>query len=352
MRFNIFDKKYQYLGLHVNMHAVKALQFASSHSVTTLQAHTNASMPKNLMQNDEFVDRKRLSEFIKVSLATPEFGQFTTNRAVVCIPESKSFVRVMEMQLIEEEKAEYAILFEAEAYIPMPMDQVYFDWQILARKEKTMDVLLVASPKEYVDSLSRIIEDAGLKLCGLEVEAQSVSRALVPQAVTEPVLIADVDAFKTALIMVENGTVKFTSSVPIAGNVFTERLAKALGVTPEVAEKLKREVGFANTVKYPNLKSAMISGVEDLAAEIKNILKFHYEHSDTHIGQILITGGGAKLQHLGDVLPPLLDTYAPVSVTVANPLEHVPNLQHNPLSPYEALSFTTAIGLAMWGMDL
>lgn len=351
MRFNIFEKKYQYIGLHVNMHAMKALQFDAKHSSTTVRAFTNATMPKGLMQNDTFIDRKKLAEFLEVSLASPQQGSFTTNRVVASIPESKSFVRVIEMPLMSDLQAENAIMFEAEAYIPLPIDQVYFDWQVLARKTKTMEVLLIASPKEYVDSFIDILQNAGFKVCGIEVEAQSVARALVPEAIEEPVVIVDMDAFKTALIKVENHVLQFTSTVPVAGNVFTEKLAKELNITPEEAEKLKREVGFANTVEHPNLKNAMIAGVEDLAAEIKNVLKYHYDHSDSHISQLLITGGGAKLQHMGEILPSLLDIYAPLNVTVANPLEHVPHLEHSPLTPYEALSFTTAIGLAMWGIE-
>lgn len=348
MRLNFFEKKYQYIGLHVNAHAMKALQFNYKKGHTELQAFANAVLPVGMMQNDTIVDRKKLAEFIKVSLATPQHGSFSTNRVIASIPESKSFIRVMEVPIMSEDVAENAIMFEAEAYIPVPMDQVYFDWQIIGKKTKTMDVLLIASPKEYVDSFMHVIEDAGLKLCGIEVEAQSVARALVPAKVDEPILIADMDAIKTALVIVEKNVLQFTSSVPIAGNMFTDKMAKEMNITPAAAEKLKREIGLANTVEYPNLKTAMTPEVENLASEIKNVLKFHYDHSETHIKQILLTGGGAKLKHIGEVLPAMLETYAPLEVTVANPLEHIPNLEHAELSPYEALSFTTAIGLAMW----
>jgi Tfp pilus assembly PilM family ATPase len=166
--------------------------------------------------------------------------------------------------------------------------------------------------------------------------------------VKEPILIADMDAYKTALVMVQNGTLQFTSSVPIAGNTFTQALAKALSITPGDAEKLKHQVGFANTVEYPNLKIHMLPVLQDLAAEITNILKFHYDHHEDHIGSLILTGGGAKLQHIAEALEPMLDQYAPLKVTVANPLEHIPNFKETELGPYEALSFTTAIGLAMW----
>ncbi len=352
MNFKIFEKKYNYIGLHINAHAVKALEFSFSGKQTLVKAYTNAPMAKGLMQDDDFLDSNKLSEFLKLALDRPQFGSFNTKRTVVSIPESKSFVRVIETPLIEESKAEVAIMFEAEAYIPMPMDQVYFDWQILSKNSKTMEVLIVASPKEYVDKFMHIIEDAGLKLCGVEVEAQSLARALVPATVDEPVLIVDVDAQKTSLIKVEKSVLQFTSSVPLAGNTFTDVITKELKITPAAAEKLKREVGLANTVEYPNLKTALMPVVEDLASEIKNILKFHYDHSESHINKILLTSGGAKLRHVSEVLQPLLEQYAPVEVIAANPLEHVPNLKHSPLTPYEALSFTTAIGLALWEREV
>lgn len=350
MKFNIFDKKYQYIGLHINAHALKALQFERSGKGTNLVGFVNATMAPGMIANDVFTDHKGLGSFITKSITRPQFGHFTTDRVVISIPESKSFIRVINMPKMAADQAENAIMFEAEAYIPLPIDQVYFDWRILAEKEANMDVLLIASPKEYVDAYIDIIEKAGLKLCGIEVEAQSVTRALVPSDTKDSILIADMDALKTALIMIENGVLQFTSSVPIAGNVFTERLSKALSVPTAKAEQIKRKFGLGNTVEYPNLRTHMLPCVEDLAAEIKNILKFHYDHSENHIGHLVLTGGGAKLQHINEVLEPMLEASGPLRITVADPLQLIPNLSESKLTPYEALSFTTAIGLAMWGI--
>lgn len=345
---SIFQRKHHYIGLHINNHAIKALQFDVGVKSTQIKAFTNIVMPKGIIANDEFVDHSALSNLITKSMAKPQYGKFSTNRVVVAIPESKSFVRIIPIQKMRESEIETAVMFEAESYIPLPMDQVYFDWQILEDKGDTMDILMIASPKTYIDTYSDILEKAGLKIAGIETESQSVARTLVPPTVKEPILIADMDAFKTALVMVQNGTLQFTSSVPIAGNTFTQSLSKALSITPGDAEKLKHQVGFTNTVEYPNLKIQMLPALQDLAAEITNILKFHYDHHEDHIASLILTGGGAKLQHIAEALEPMLEQYAPLKVTVANPLEHVPNFKETELGPYEALSFTTAIGLAMW----
>jgi type IV pilus assembly protein PilM len=345
---SFFQKKHHYIGLHINNHAVKALQFDVSGKKTSLKGFTNVAMPKGLIVNDEFTDHDGLAQLITRSLDKPQHGHFSTNRVVVAIPESKSFVRIIPLQKMKEAEIANAILFEAESYIPLPMDQVYFDWQILHEKDDGLEILVIASPKAYIDKYMDVLEKAGLQIAGIETESQSVARALVPPAAKEPILIADMDAFKTALVMVQDATLQFTSSVPLAGSIFTEKLSKALSITLPEAEKLKRKVGFANSVEYPNLKTQMLPALEDLAAEIKNILKFHYDHHETHIGSLVLTGGGAKLQHIAEALEPMMEQYAPMKVTVANPLEHVPNFKDDALGPYEALSFTTAIGLAMW----
>lgn len=348
MRFNIFEKQYEYIGIHLNAHALKAVQFSRVRGELGIKAYTNTPLMKGLITNDAFTDQALLASFITKTLSAPQHGSFSTDRVIISIPESKSFVRVISMQRMNEAQAENAIMFEAEAYIPLPMDQVYFDWRIISEKDNTMDVLLTASPKEFVDAYMNIVEKAGFKICGIELEAQSIARATIPPELHEPVLIVAMDALKTDLIMAKDGIVQFTSSVPIAGNVFTERLAKALSVTPSKAEEIKRAYGLTNTVEYPNLKTQLMPGVEDLAAEIKNILKFHYDHDGSHVNQLFIAGGGAKLQHIAEVLQPMMEDQAPIKISVADPLQHVPRLIHSPIEPYEALSFTTAIGLALW----
>lgn len=345
---SLFKKKHHYIGLHINSHAIKAFQFDVSRTTTKLRAFTNVVMPKNLIVNDEFTDVEALSKLVMRSLQKPQHGSFSTNRVVVAIPEAKSFVRIIPLQKMAESEIANAIIFEAESYIPLPMDQVYFDWQILQEKPDGLEILVIASPKAFIDKYISVLEGAGLKIAGIETESQSAARALVPPEVKEPILIADMDAYKTALVMVQDGTLQFTSSVPIAGSTFTEHLAKSLSIQSAAAEKLKREVGFVNTVEYPNLKLNMLPALESLAAEIKNILKFHYEHHNNHIASLVLTGGGAKLQHIAEALEPMLADFAPLKVTVANPLQHVPNFKETNLGPYEALSFTTAIGLAMW----
>lgn len=352
MKFlHFFEKKESFFGLHLNGTALKFIQFQTEGGKQKIVGFSNVPLPANLISNEDVIDQKGLVRLIEQSLMKSQYGKITTNRVVFSIPESKSFVRVIRMNTMSEGELENAVLFEAEAYIPLPMDQVYFDWQVLRRDLGGMDVLLIASPKEFVDKFISVLEGAGLTIAAIEVESQSVVRTLVPKDAVSNLLIADLDAYKTALVMVIRGNLQFTSSVPIAGNVFTDKIAQGLSITPDKAETIKREFGVANSESYPNMETYLLPAVNDLGAEIKNILKFHYEHSKEKVDQLVLSGGTAKLKHMDEFLVKGLSDMPEFKVKVADPWEHIPLTNPSVLSSYEALSFTTAIGLAMRGIS-
>ena len=53
---------------------------------------------------------------------------------------------------------------EAESFIPLPVDQVYLDWQKIGAANGKLSILLIASPREFVDGYLPLLDDAGIKL--------------------------------------------------------------------------------------------------------------------------------------------------------------------------------------------
>ena len=249
---------------------------------------------------------------------------------------------------MSESEADNAVPFEAENFIPMPLDQVYLDWEKIGEEGDKMNVLMVAAPKEYVDGYMDLLDKAGLKAAALEVESQSCRRAVLALDSKETVLLVDMEAYRSSLIMIENGSLQFTSTIPIAGNNFTESVAKALGVSAAKAEEIKRKVGIANTAEYPNIKTSLLPVLGNLEAEIRNILKFHSEHSNRQVERILLSGGSAKLKNLAEFLGQQMQGSGVVKVELANPWLNVGG-QIQGAYQNDSLSFVTSIGLALRG---
>jgi type IV pilus assembly protein PilM len=363
MKFNFLSKTLPSIGLDVSGNSLKVVQLEQKTKQLRLKSFHEALLPKGLIINDAIVDTKTFDFLLKQSLDKPGYGRFDTSHVIASLPESKSFVRVIQIPQMSDGEANNAVPFEAESFIPLPIDQVYLDWQKIpgqagnqtglgaSAEPGKMNILMIASPKEFVDRYLEILDKTGLKVVALEVESQSCLRAAIGTGSRETSLLVELGGLRSSLIMVEEGNLQFTSTIPIAGNTFTESIARALGVSSSKAEEIKKKVGITNTAEYPNIKTELLPVLYNLAAEIKNILKFHGEHSSNQVARVIIAGGSARLKNLSEFLANQLFEAGVPKVDLANPIQNlnITNTEH--LDPLESLSFTAAIGLAARGVD-
>lgn len=355
------------LGLDVSDVSLKLVEFDKKPGgLLRVAAYSDEAISKDIVTADTIKDPAALIRLIKKTVAEPKFGRVTTPYAVASIPETKCFVRVIQMAAVSAEEAVEAIPWEAEAYIPMPIGQVYLDWVILSadpgQKDK-MTVLITAAPKDYIDDYTRILKEASLEPVALEIESQATARSLVSK-LEETVLILDINTLRTSFIVYDHNTLQFTSSIPIAGSVFTEGVAKALNVSAEEAEKIKRRDGLDETKNGGAVKRALTPILNNLVSEIKNIIRFYEEHSGStsKISRILLSGGSSKLKHLPSVLSERLSkndavdsafrSLPGIRVELGNPwVKVLGKKQTPPLSREDSLSYATAIGLALRGFE-
>lgn len=342
-----FSKTQPLFGLDISAASLKAVEFKQEGKSVRLQAFSHVSLPKAVVINDAVTDMKTFAYSVRQLLEKPQFGRFETDYAAVSLPESKSFIRVIEIPKMSDAEAEAAVPFEAESFIPLPIDQVCLDWQKVEDRGDKMSILIIATPKEFVEKHLEALDEVKIRTVALEVESQSLSRAIVSRTTKESALIVDIDAYRTSLIMVENGGLQFSSTVPIAGNAFTEALARSLGVASVKAEEIKRKVGIMNTPEYPNVKTALIPVLNNLTAEMRNVLKFHSERSQKPAEKIILAGGGGNLKGLPEVLTEEFFKEGNLRVEPGNPWKNLEAFTTSAMSPSDAISYSTAIGLAL-----
>ena len=344
-----FIKTQTALGVDISPGSLKLLELQKKGSIFSIKAFADAPLPKGLLVGDAISDKATFDHLLKAALDHPQYGKFGSHFVVANIPETKSFVRVIQIPTMSEVEAEAAVPFEAENFIPMPIDQVYLDWQKLSDSGDKMNILIIATPKEFADQYLSVLEKSGLRPVALEAESQSCHRALIDTTKKETSLIVDLAESRTSLIMVEEGNMQFTSTIPFAGSTFTESIARTLGVSSAKAEMIKLKIGLENTVEYPNIKTSLLPILNNLTAEIKNILKFHSEHSDKEVVKIILTGGTAKLKNLPQFLAEGFTDMPGLEFVLGDPLQRLGLGDSSPLDAFASLNYTTAIGLAMRG---
>jgi type IV pilus assembly protein PilM len=348
---NLFGLKTKAFGLEIENSSLKAVWIEKKRNNFRLISCGRKILPRGIVQSEQIVNPQRLADEIKKLLADSQPSPIKTKNVVFSIPETKAFIRTIQIPKMSPEEAREAVKWETEANIPISMDKVYLDWQVIGYKENTEDVLVVAVPKKVVDSYNQAVILAGLVPFAVEIDIVATIRSLPDSENNkQPVLIADIGAENTSLAICQNQIPYFTSSIPLSGKSFTEALQKEIGVSWEKAEKIKFKFGLGNMAGEDMLFHIFNPLIENLASEIEKSINFYSEsiNSLEKVDKIILCGGGSLLNEF----PKYLGDRLKKEIIMGNPMMNI-DIGKFPykISARDLLSYSTVIGLALRGAD-
>lgn len=229
-------------------------------------------------------------------------GKIGTNAVNISLPDNQVFTRVIEMPMLSEKELESAIYWEAEQYIPAPLQTLTLSKMILgtvknAQGDSKMQVLLVAAPTTLVERYQKIIEMAGLSLSSVETEMLSSIRSIVTGRQIPTSVVIHIGALSTSLSILENNIIIFTYSMPIGGLAINRAIAADFGFSLQQAEEYKRTYGILDKNFGGKIGKAIEPILLSMITEVKKALTFFAERTNnqTAISQVILTGGTAKL---------------------------------------------------------
>jgi type IV pilus assembly protein PilM len=357
INMKFFSKKINSFGLDLSDLSIKIIDLKKAGSALALAGFGRQEIPEGIIENGEIKKKGELIKIIAKTVKESKGGAIKSKDCVVSLPETESYIRVIQLPEMKNEEIKEAIKWELEANIPVAVEDVYFDWQILnfpSKRPNELCVLIGALPKTLVDPYLDVIKKAGLNPLAFEIESIATARAVIKEGEqSNPVIIVDLGAKRASFIIFAVGSVWLTTSLPISNNLLIDDIASAFKISKEEARDLKFKVGL-DKEKDEKIYQAMEPRLAELVKEIKKYMDY-YETllpkylPKTTIDKILLCGGGANLEGLPLFLSPILK----IHVELANPWINIFDAEAKKLpelSFSDSLSYTTAIGLALRGI--
>lgn len=358
--FKFLTLKEEAFGLDINDLSLKIAKLKRKSKKFVLVSSNEQKIDPGIIEDGVIKDEAALVKIIKSACDKVIGKKLDTKYIVASLPEEKSFSQVILMPKMSSEELAVALPLEAENYIPMPMDNVYLDYQIISPLKdyfNHLEVLVVAMPKNIVNSYVSCFKKASLVPLILEPESEAVARALVKKGTNSSLLILiDFGENNTNFIVFSGDSVRFTCSIPISSQLITKAISDSLKVDIQEAEKLKIEYGLKGkevSATAEKVSQVITPILEDLAGQIKRYLSFYRDHSsyeyllpDGKTEKILFCGGGAALNGLIDFMSKRLGA----SVELGDPMTNLLLQTNNKdFKDKNFISLTTAIGLALRG---
>ena len=219
-----------------------------------------------------------------------------------------------------------------------------------------------------IRNIGRCVKSSDLGLSGITLEPLASANAVLSQEEKEAgVALIDIGGGTTDLAIFKDGIIRQTAVIPFGGNVVTEDIKEGCSIIEKQAELLKVKFGSAwpgenkdnEIVSIPGLR-----GREPKEISLKNLSKIiharvleiielvfqeikNYGHDTAKkqlIAGIVLTGGGAQLKHLKQ----LVEFITGMDTRIGYPNEHLAGD-----SDVETTSplYATAVGLVMDSLE-
>lgn len=343
------------IGLDISDQSVKVVQLAHRKDYRLL-SHCWQAIPSGAIEKGIIRDAAAVRRTVLQALERCRISSDVHDGVVASIPEVQSFVRVIEVPLMQEDELREAVQWEVAQHIPFGLENVNIDWQPLPKGHRPapgrQEVLVGAVQKRVVDPLIEMLQGLDLDVAALELESQALVRALISPELRsrQGLLIVDIGGASTNVIIHDHGAMRFTATLQ-------RGVTKLLSVLPE-ADQQRLSLGkppgpSLSREETERISGLLAAGATELVVEVRGVVEFYNSIDAQHeVREILLTGGGSNLPGLERAW---LNYFEDVHVQRGNPWVNVlPYARHKqpPLSAYESVHFTTAVGLALRSVDL
>ncbi|MBZ9751684.1 type IV pilus assembly protein PilM [Deinococcus sp. HMF7620] len=374
------------LGVEIGTSAIKVVALRPG-SPPSLQHAIMVPTPIGSMRDGLVVEPQAVATELKNLLAQ---HRITTRHAVTAVPNQVAVTRNIMVPKMERKDLQEAIKWEAERYIPYPIDDVSLDFDLLddpanVPDDGQMEVVIAAAPTEAVARQVEVLRLAGLEPVVVDLKSFASLRALRGNLLGEHLtkstltgtnyteagevaLVMEIGASSSVINLVRGERVLMARNINVSADDFTTALQKAFDLDFTAAEDVKLGYATATTptedeedllnfdMAREQYSPARVFEVirpvlGDLITEIRRSLEFYRVQSgDVVIDRTFLAGGGAKLRGLAAAISDALG----FRVEVASPWLTVQTDQANVDTGYlqaNAPEFTVPLGLALRGVN-
>lgn len=334
----MLSPKIEAVGLEIGTSALKVVELRAGNP-PTLGAMAVRPLPPGIIDEDDITDQPALVGEVRALL---QDAGITKRMAVTAVSNRLALTRNIHVPKMTIAELDEAIRWEAERYIPFPIDEVTLDYFVLDNPEDIddgdqLEVVIAAARLDAVLQQVEYLKAAGLEPHVIDVRPFALLRALrgslLGQHLTKTTLagqnftegnevgvVLEIGASSSTVTLVRGQRVLMNRNINVSGDDFTAAIQRAFGLDFDSAEEVKVEYGtatiptedeedllnfdpkreqFSPTRVYDALRPVLV----ELTTEIRRSLEFfRVQSGDALITRVLATGGGAKLRGLADAV--------------------------------------------------
>ncbi|WP_025156591.1 type IV pilus assembly protein PilM [Leifsonia aquatica] len=342
------------VGLDIGNSVVRAVEVSElSKAKPQLVRFQEAVLPEGAVSRGEVLEPNTVAAILRQMWGR---GGFRTKDVALGVGNQRVLARDLTVPKGPLQHIRESLPFHVQDLLPVPVAEALLDFypvsEGIAESGPVVNGLLVAAVKEVVLGNIKAIELAGLHPVGVDLIPFALNRLLVGarEDVSDTVVLVDVGANTTSVVISSNGAPQFVRIIPTGGSELTEALRSTFDIPAADAEARKRALGLAAEANSPDEQRTLeviyqVTG--ELLSSLRNTVNYYANtRPGDRMARIVLTGGGADLPGFSSALAEM--TRLPVEV--GDPFASIGlsrRVDAGQLRTHRS-SIAVALGLALW----
>ncbi len=281
--------------------------------------------------------------------------EMKTDKIIASIPGRYVSTRILQLPFSDKKKIEQTLPFEIEGLIPLPLEEILLDYQILETSLEGTWILVLSTEKQFIESQLELLHEAGIDphvIIPPSIALSNVWKELSADGEDEtPYAIMDFGEKETSFCIMQGRTIRYCRTWALGASSLTEALKDNLELAPAQAQDKKEKEADLYPPPSPGgdsekewiadiLSKALKPIVRNLRQSLMSIAKTY----DLTVQKIYICGQGSHLKGLDKLLSEDLQAEI-IPLALKGPAGDL----FNP-TDYRHSTMATSLGLAYHGV--
>lgn len=316
-------KRRPLIGIDISAARVKLLELDGNTGTYRVLAYASEALPEDAIADHQVIDAEAVA--VAVARALERSGTAARD-AAIAVSGPAVISKIVEMPAdLSDDEMERQIGFDAQQYIPHPLDEVNLDFRVLEPAENNPDinrVLVVACRRETIEMRVAALEMGGVRVRVVDVEEYALQNACTLLAEHTPgmadngrVAVFDIGAHRTRLTVPRNHRDTYSREIAFGGHELAAELQTAHGLADMDQLRARLRTGELGAAAIAREVSVFAQHAAD---QIERALQFYISASARaeRIDQVIVVGGAT----LYPGFEAALDKSLSQSVALGNPL--------------------------------
>ena len=287
------------IGLSIGASSIKILELKKKKDSWEMEKFAMVPLAQPGGDQRDLVNRVAVSQAIVEAVKK---AGITSKEVCSALVGTGLIIKNLTIVVTDMKELQDQVYWEAEQYIPFDISEVVLDFQIINQTKDQVEVILIAVKKDFLEQYMGVISEAKLTAKIMDAEVFALQNAFEMNYSTsknEAMLLADVGAASTKIVICSGGIPFFTKDASFGGMMITQEIQRELHLpSMRDAEALKVSGNLPHEVSEVVARTCMILGTE-----LKKAIDFYTASSlGPPIVGILLSGGAARSVHLSKIV--------------------------------------------------